>query len=54
MDKIRKWLHDKLKWGYPAYRIGGTKFQTLYACRFCNKDLTQDSQGNWFHLSDYK
>lgn len=50
MDKIRKFLHDKLKWGYPAYKTASDSFQPIYVCKFCGKDLAQDSQGNWFHL----
>lgn len=50
MNKIRKWLHNFLGWGYPVKRIGGDSFQPTFSCRFCDKEICQDSQGNWFHL----
>jgi hypothetical protein len=53
MNKIKQWLHDKLEWGFPQsnHPIGGDGFQPTYECRFCSKELAQDSQGNYFHLS---
>lgn len=54
---IQKWLHDKLGWGFRmrkeglSFRTSGDGFQSTYMCKFCDGDLTQDSQGNWFHLS---
>lgn len=59
MEKIKKILHNLLKWGYPYPRgtVGrcnlGDDFQPTYPCRFCGIEITQDSQGNWFHLEDY-
>lgn len=50
-NKIRKWLHDKLGWGYPVKLVGGDSFQQNYSCLFCNYNITQDSTGAWFHLS---
>lgn len=51
MNKIKKFLHDKLDWGFPALKVSGDPFQPTYACRFCSDRLAQDSQGNWFHLN---
>lgn len=34
-----------------GFQNGGDRFQPTYACRFCENELTMDSQGNWFHLS---
>lgn len=47
---IRKLLHDWLGWGYPCCFIRGNGFQAIYSCRYCVREVTQDSQGNWFHL----
>jgi hypothetical protein len=59
-NRIQKWLHDKLKWGFRKRLEGFTfnqtvsdSFQPLYECKFCDKELAQDSQGNWFHLVDF-
>ena len=57
MNRINKWFHDKLHWGFLLksegipFRVGGDSFQPTYQCRFCDFALCQDSQGNWFHLS---
>jgi len=53
MNKIKKLLHDWLGWGF----IDTTKsrnsdgFQPTFGCQFCDKQIAQDSQRNWFHLS---
>lgn len=46
----RKKLHDLLGWGYPLELIRGDSFQSVYSCRFCDKELAQDSTGAYFHL----
>ena len=54
MDKIKKFFHDFLGWGFPD----GLKekdeygFQDTYKCKYCKGDITIDSTGAWFHLSD--
>jgi len=48
---IKKILHDWLDYGYPTTREGGDHFVSTYNCRFCDRAVTQDSQGNWFHLT---
>lgn len=50
--KTKKWLHDKIGWGFPQSRTGGDFYQPTYSCRFCDKELAQDSNLDWFHLSD--
>ena len=50
-EKIKKFIHDKLGWGFPNKRVGGDGFQQNYSCRFCDKEITQDSTGAWFHLT---
>lgn len=51
INKIQKWLHDKLGWGYPTGILERNPIQDVSGCRFCQGRLTQDSQGNWFHLT---
>lgn len=53
ISKIKKFLHDRLKWGFPLKMVGGDGFQQNYSCKFCDKEITQDSQGNWFHYEDF-
>lgn len=46
-----KWLyHDRLGWHLPDFDKGKTfDACNIYAsCRHCGKEITQDSQGNWF------
>lgn len=50
MYKIKKLFHNYLHWGFPAEKRGGDGFQPVYECEFCQQDICQDSQGNWFHL----
>lgn len=50
LEYLRRWSHGVLGWGYPGIRIGGDWFQPTYSCRYCNKSIAKDSQGNWFHL----
>lgn len=52
MNKIKRFFHNILGWGFPKEKVGGDGFQTNYSCQFCDYKITQDSQGNWFHLSD--
>ena len=51
IQKIQKFLHDKLGWGFPNKSISGDGYQPTYSCRFCDEEIAKDSQGNWFHLS---
>ena len=50
MNKIKKFTHDFLDWGFPKKFISGDGFQQNYSCHFCDGEITRDSQGNWFHL----
>lgn len=52
-EKIFKFLHDLLGWGFPKKLIGEDAFQPTYSCKYCEKTLAQDSTGAWFHLEDY-
>ena len=46
--------HDIFGWGFPEKKIGGDNFQPVYKCKFCDKEIAQDSNGDWFHFDDYK
>jgi len=55
LDKIRKFLHDFLGWGYFAsYDVPSDTFQPTATYRFCRTKIAQDSTGAWFHLSRFK
>ena len=48
---IGKWFyHDILNWHIPdnsdEYKYDGLNLKTI--CKHCKKEITQDSQGNWF------
>lgn len=47
---IFNWFyHDILKWHLPDYNSLEFDGCNLHAhCKFCNKEITMDSQGNWF------
>jgi len=52
-NKIQKFFHDTLDWDFPVKYIDGDSFQQNYSCKFCEKEITQDSTGAWFHLTSY-
>jgi hypothetical protein len=51
MNKIKKFFHNLLGWGYPLAVLERDSFQPSYACRFCDGKLAQDSNGDYFHLT---
>lgn len=46
---MKFWYHDVLGWhtpdDSPQYNDGCSQHAT---CKYCGKDIMQDSQGNWF------
>lgn len=50
----KKWMHDQVGWGYPdgIAEKDPYGFQDSYKCKFCNDHLAQDSNGDYFHLSN--
>lgn len=50
--RIKKWLHDKLGWGFSGGVSGGDSFQPTYHCRFCSRTLLRDSNGDLFHSTN--
>jgi len=65
MNKIQKELYNArfpnifirfchwIGWGFPISEteIRGDAFQPVYHCMFCDRDLAQDSNGDYFHLT---
>lgn len=52
MDIIKRFLCKYLDWGFPTGKMKSyDAFQSTYECRFCDRPITQDSTGAWFHLT---
>ena len=49
MNKIRNFLCNILDWHKPTY-IVVKGINTHSCCRFCEKEIMRDSQGNWFSV----
>jgi hypothetical protein len=46
---IGKWFyHDRLDWHMPNGKYGFTGVSLTSHCKYCGKEIMQDSQGNWF------
>ena len=46
---IGKWLlHDIMHWHLPDETNSFDGCSNHSYCKFCNKEIMQDSQGNWF------
>lgn len=46
---FRIFFHDVLGWHKPSNGIESFDGVSLHAtCKYCGKDIMQDSQGNWF------
>lgn len=46
---IGKWfLHDIMHWHLPDETSSFDGCSIHSYCKFCNKEIMQDSQGNWF------
>ena len=46
---IGKWLlHDIMHWHSPDETSSFDGCSNHSYCKFCNKEIMQDSQGNWF------
>ena len=47
--KFKHWYHDILKWHEPDESPKWSDGCSLHCkCKYCGKDIMQDSQGNWF------
>lgn len=55
MERVKKFFHDSwpFYWAFPSETAKnmGDYFQPCIKCRFCDYNTTQDSNGDWFHLS---
>lgn len=40
--------HDVMKWHMPVWEKTSDGLNTCSKCKYCGKDIMQDSQGNWF------
>lgn len=46
---FHKWFHDILGWHVPIDPIMYNDGCSMHSeCKYCHKDIMQDSQGNWF------
>lgn len=46
---LKKIYHDKFGWHEPAdHSIYYTGILRHAVCKYCNEEIMQDSQGNWF------
>lgn len=50
--KIREFKCNILDWHKPQKQIGFDGASFCSTCRYCNREILQDSQGNWFRLED--
>lgn len=44
----KSFFHDVLHWHEPNGTIYLSGINLMSKCKYCNKDIIQDSQGNWF------
>ena len=40
--------HDVLKWHRPIHTVWSDGCSFCSKCKYCGKEIMQDSQGNWF------
>lgn len=46
---FKKWFHDLMGWHLPKEDDVKTDgFIEVSHCKFCDKEIMHDSQGNWF------
>ena len=46
-----KWLfHNLLGWHKPIKEKTFKSISIISKCKYCGKEITQDSQGNWFEV----
>lgn len=48
MSRFRKFLCNVLGWHKPKRNIGFDGCSLHSICKYCGKNIMQDSQGNWF------
>lgn len=50
--KIRKFKCDILDWHTPERLIEFDGASFCSKCKYCGREILQDSQGNWFRLKE--
>ena len=53
-EKIRNFKCNKLDWHIPQKLIEFDGVSLCSRCKYCNREILQDSQGNWFRLKEGK
>jgi hypothetical protein len=49
MSKVGKWFDKVLKWHSPDKKPRSFDGMSVHSvCKYCNKEIMQDSQGGWF------
>lgn len=51
-EKIGRFLCKWLGWHRPDNKIGSDGCSLISTCKYCEKKILQDSQGNWFAASN--
>ncbi len=51
LDRLRRFVHDKLDWGFPKPPSSFDGCSHVSVCKYCEGNILLDSQGNWFHLT---
>lgn len=46
----KRWFHDVMGWCVPYGEIHADEVNMHSHCKYCNKHILQDSQGNWFPI----
>lgn len=45
---LKFFYHDVMEWHMPIEEVGYDGCSFISKCKFCGKEIMQDSQGNWF------
>ena len=51
---FKKFYHDIIGWHYPDPHQKLKADDDRILCKYCEKEILQDSQGNWFLIDDYE
>lgn len=44
----KRFFHDRLGWHMPNNKRTFNGYNVCSECKYCGKEIMQDSQGNWF------
>jgi len=45
---FKRFYHDVMKWHEPGDYLWWNGYIVHSYCKYCNKEILRDSQGNWF------